>query len=92
MSAFSCIGKILISCNDYEWLVIAVMLNHLLELSSSPHFIPAIGHFGNGSIAEVNFSYWSRLHENTYFARLSTPVPKPDQLFHWRWQGHTKLA
>ncbi len=67
----------------------ALTKSWLLELSPSPQFIPAVGYFGNGSTAEVNFSLWSRLHENTYFARLSAPVPKPDLMFYWQWKGYS---
>lgn len=59
----------------------------LLEIGASPQLIPAVGCFGSGSAAEVDASLFRRLHEKTYFARLSAPVPRPDRVYYWQWQS-----
>ncbi|MBK6958191.1 MAG: glycosyltransferase family 2 protein [Nitrosomonas sp.] len=61
----------------------------LLELGTTPQFIPAIGHFGSGPVAVVDTILFKRLRENTYFARLSNPISKPDLIYYWQWQGHS---
>lgn len=61
----------------------------LLELGTTPQFIPAIGHFGSGPVAEVDTILFKRLRENTYFARLSQPIPRPDLIYYWQWQGYS---
>jgi len=61
----------------------------LLELGTTPQFIPAIGHFGSGPVAEVDTILFKRFRENTYFARLSQPIPRPDLIYYWQWQGHS---
>jgi GT2 family glycosyltransferase len=60
----------------------------LLEIGASPQLIPAIGHFGSGSTAEVDASLFRRLREKTYFARLSAPSPRPNPIYYWQWQGY----
>lgn len=61
----------------------------LLELGTTPQFIPAIGHFGSGPMAEVDAALFKRFRENIYFARLSNPVARPDLIYYWQWQGHS---
>ncbi len=61
----------------------------LLELGTTPQFIPAIGHFGSGPVAEVDTALFKRLREHIYFARLSKPAPRPDLIYYWQWQGHS---
>ncbi|MCW5618176.1 MAG: glycosyltransferase family 2 protein [Nitrosomonas sp.] len=60
----------------------------LLEIGASPQLIPAMGYFGDGPVAEVGASLFRRLREKTYFARLSAPVPHPDLMYYWQWQGY----
>ncbi|MCP5244935.1 MAG: glycosyltransferase family 2 protein [Burkholderiales bacterium] len=61
----------------------------LLELGTTPQLIPAIGHFGSGPEAEVETALFKRLQEKNYFARLSTPDPKPNLIYYWQWQGYS---
>lgn len=60
----------------------------LLEIGVSPQLIPAIGYFGDGPAAEVDASLFRRLREKTYFARLSAPALRPNQMYYWQWQGY----
>ncbi|MCP5293022.1 MAG: glycosyltransferase family 2 protein [Burkholderiales bacterium] len=61
----------------------------LLELGTSPQLLPAIGFFGKGPTAEVSTTLFKRLREETYYARLSAPNPKPDLVYYWQWQGYS---
>lgn len=61
----------------------------LLEIGTTPQFIPAIGHFGSGPLAEVDTILLKRLRENIYFARLSEPTTRPDLISYWQWQGYS---
>ncbi len=64
----------------------------LLEIGVSPQLIPAIGYFGNGSTVEVDAHLFRRLRDKTYFARLSAPIPQPDLMYYWQWQGSQQPA
>lgn len=59
----------------------------LLEIGVSPQLIPAIGHFGNGPVAEIDAALFQRLQQKMYFARLSAPTRQPNLLYYWQWQG-----
>ncbi len=61
----------------------------LLELGTTPHLIPAIGHFGSGPAAEISTDLFKRLQGKIYYARLSAPISKPDLIYHWHWQGYS---
>ncbi len=63
--------------------------NWVLELGTTPHLIPAIGHFDSGPTAEVSATLFKRLQEKNYFARLSSPTPQPDLVYYWQWQGYS---
>jgi len=64
--------------------------NWLLELGTTPQFIPAIGYFGSGPEAEIETALFKRLHDKIYFARISSPNPRPDLIYYWQWQGYSQ--
>ena len=58
--------------------------NWLLEVSPSPLFIPAIGLFGKGNVAEISASCFQRLHSGIYFCRISNTGSIPIHIKQWR--------
>ena len=60
--------------------------NWLLEVSPSPLFIPAIGLFGNGQVAEIPSSSLKLLHSGIYFCRISYPDNIPKYIKQWQWE------
>lgn len=58
----------------------------LMELSPSPFFIPAIGHFGVGSTAEIPLECWRLLHPGQYYCRIGLAETNPGYMPSWQWE------
>lgn len=57
----------------------------LMEISPSPTFIPAIGHFGSGGTAKISEQCWQLLHEGHYFCRIGPAKENPRKFQLWQW-------
>lgn len=58
----------------------------LLEISPSPFFIPAIGRFGDGAVADISLECWRLLHPGKYYCRIGLPAPNLAHARSWQWE------
>lgn len=58
----------------------------LLELSSSPFFIPSMAHLGQGKIAQILKFCLHLLHSGRYFCRIGLPYFFPRHIQQWQWE------
>lgn len=64
--------------------------NWLLEISSSPYFIPSIGIFGKGDIANISITCSDFLGPGDYFCRISSPDTLFQSMQQWQWKKIAK--